>query len=35
MQSMMIDDAQGAEQFLPTRRVWERYGVTSGTSGVG
>jgi hypothetical protein len=33
MQSTMIDEAQGAEQFLPARRVWERYGVTSMTLG--
>ena len=33
MQFTTIDEAQGAEQFLPTRRVWERYGVTSGTLG--
>jgi hypothetical protein len=33
MQFSIIHDAQGAEQFLPARRAWERYGVTTVTLG--
>jgi hypothetical protein len=33
MQSSMIDGARGAEQFLPARRAWEHYGVTTVTLG--
>jgi predicted DNA-binding transcriptional regulator AlpA len=29
MQSKWIDGTDSAEQFLPARQVWERYGVTS------
>jgi predicted DNA-binding transcriptional regulator AlpA len=31
MQSTWIDGTDGAEQFLPARQVWKRYGVTSMT----
>jgi hypothetical protein len=33
MQSSIIHDARGAEQFLPARRAWERYDVTTVTLG--
>ena len=31
MQSKTTDGAQGAKHFIPVRRVWERYGLTSMT----